>query len=134
MIHAARAASTYRQNDITTRSPLELVVLLYDGLLSSLSACRAASDAGDMRGRAEGIAKALAIVAELQNTLDMDSGGEVAVELDRLYAYVLSRLTDANVHRSVEPIDEVHRLFSPLRDAWAQIASQPAAGSAKERS
>ena len=67
----------------------------------------------------------MAIIAELQNTLDLERGGAIAAELDGIYTYMLSRLLDAIVQQDAQPIDEVRRMLETLRDAWQQIAAQP---------
>jgi flagellar protein FliS len=118
-----RGAEAYRRTEALSRSPLELVVMLYDGALRFTAQAREAAARGDIRGRADGVSRTLAIVAELQNTLKVDEGGDVARELDRLYTYVTERLLDATRHKDVNALDEVHKLLSTLRDAWSQIAA-----------
>jgi flagellar protein FliS len=65
----------------------------------------------------------MAIIAELQGSLDLDQGGEVARELDRLYVWMTDRLTDATVRQDARPIDEVIHILNMLADAWRTIAS-----------
>jgi flagellar protein FliS len=122
----ARGAEAYYQTHVQSRSPLELVVMLYDGALRFCDQAATAMDAGDMTSKAVAMSRAFAILAELQNTLNVTEGGDVARQLDALYAHMHDRLIDANVQRSSVPIRDVMRLLTPLRDAWAQIAT-PAA-------
>ena len=134
MIAASRAAQTYRRIESESRSPLELVVMLYDGALRFLDAARAAHARRDLRARSTAISKTLAIISELQNTLDMEQGGAVAEELDRLYTYINSRLIDVTLKQDIAACDEVHKLLSTVRDAWSQASSQqPAADLALSR-
>jgi flagellar protein FliS len=100
---------------------MELVIMLYDGAIRFLGDAREASGRNDRRGRATGISKALAIIAELQSTLNMDAGAEVARELDRLYTYASERLIDANVKRDDAAIDEVRKLLGTVRAGWADV-------------
>jgi flagellar secretion chaperone FliS len=123
----ARAAQAYQQTQVSSQSPLELVVLLYDGALRFLQMASDGTRRNDMIAKHAGMSRSMAIIAELQNTLNMQDGGDVAKSLDSLYSYVTARLVDANLRRDPEPIDEVIRLLRPLREAWAQIAA-PAAG------
>ncbi|HVU23671.1 MAG TPA: flagellar export chaperone FliS [Opitutus sp.] len=123
---AADYARTYRANAILTASPAQLVLLLYDGVLKSLMLAREAFDrpADDVR-RLELInthlLKAQSIIAELQAGLNLDAGGEFARTMQRLYDYHHRRLFEANLRKQVEPIVEVERLFTELRDAWAEM-------------
>ena len=122
----ARGAEAYYQTHVQSRSPLELVVMLYDGALRFCDQAATAMDAGDMTTKAVAMSRAFAILAELQNTLNVREGGEVALQLDALYAHMNDRLVDANIQRSSAPIRDVMRLLTPLRDAWAQVATSAA--------
>jgi flagellar secretion chaperone FliS len=120
---AARGLATYRQTEVVSRTPLELVTMLYDGALRFLAGARDAIERHDISARREALNRALAIIAELQSTLNMERGGEVAAELDRLYEYANLRLLDAAMRNDVGPVDEVRRIFEILRDGWATVAS-----------
>jgi flagellar protein FliS len=122
----ARGAEAYYQTHVQSRSPLELVVMLYDGALRFCDQAATAMDAGDMAAKATAMSKAQAILSELQNTLNVKDGGDVARQLDALYGHMQDRLVDANIQRSSAPIRDVIRLLTPLRDAWSQVAT-PAA-------
>ena len=76
------ARSRISQTSVQSSSPLELVVLLYDGALRHLVAAREAIDRQDLITRREALSKALAIVTELQSTLNLEEGGAVAQQLD----------------------------------------------------
>lgn len=125
---AVRGLASYRQTEVQSRTPLELVTMLYDGALRFLAVARDAIERRDIPARRDALNRALAIVSELQNTLNMELGGEIAVELDRLYEYSNLRLLDAAIKNDVAPIDEVRRIFEVLRDGWATAARQTAAG------
>lgn len=120
--YPARAAQTYLQTHVQSRSPLELVVMLYDGLLRFLGDAGSAIESGNVAGRRDAISRALAVLSELQSTLNMEQGGEVAASLDALYTYLNGRLLDASLNNDRAPIDESARLLRTLRDAWAEIA------------
>ena len=95
--------------------------MLYDGAIRFVGEARDAADHNDIARRTRAVSRALAIVTELQNTLQIDDGGEVARELDRLYSYMTVRLLDSNVKRDRKALDEVHRLLSTVREGWAQV-------------
>jgi len=128
MLHAGRAAQHYMQTQVRSSSPLELVVMLYDGILRNTAAAIDAMARKDIRARRDAISKSLAIISELQSTLNMDQGGDVAVQLDRLYTWMTQSLIDATVKQDPKPIHDVRRIVESLRDAWQQIAApKPAA-------
>jgi flagellar protein FliS len=87
----------------------------------------------DIPARKAALSKAMAIVNELQTALDMERGGDIALELDRLYTWITSRLLDAILHQDAKPINEARRVLQTLRDAWHTIATTPAAPSTPAR-
>ena len=121
----ARGAQAYYQTQIQSRSPLELVVMLYDGALRFLQQTVDAMERGDLVAKRDSLSRAMAIVTELHGMLDLEQGGEVAASLDSLYTYMIERITTANQQRDPAPVAEVMRLMTGLRDAWSQIAQAP---------
>lgn len=123
---AARAVQGYRRTQSHTSSPLELVVMLYDGAIRFLGDAEAALVRHDRAASANAISRTMAIVIELQCTLDLDRGGSVASELDRLYDYVRDRLLDASRDQDAGAVGDAQRVLRHLADAWRQIAGAPA--------
>jgi flagellar protein FliS len=107
---------------VETRSPLELVVMLYDGALRYLGEAKTAVIRKDVATRAAAVSRALAILTELQGTLNVKEGGDIAERLDSLYAYAIGRLLDVTTKQDATAIDDVVKVLVPLRESWAQIA------------
>jgi flagellar protein FliS len=120
-----RGAESYLRTKVDSSTPVELIVLLYDGALRFTQEARDAVVRGDIPARAAAVSRALAIVAELQGTLDFERGGALATSLEELYVFVQKRLVDGSAKQQVGPLDEVIRVLTPLRDGWATLASQP---------
>ncbi len=121
---STKGAQAYLQTQVQSRTPVELVVMLYDGALKFLGRARDAMAAGDMRVKRDALSRGLAIVQELQNMLDMEAGGEIAARLDGLYTYIQGRCYDANAQRDPAGLHEAIGLLTTLRDAWGTIATQ----------
>jgi flagellar protein FliS len=121
----ARGAEQYRSTQVRSSTPLELIVLLYDGALRSMTLAHDAMQRKDIPARQAELNRAQAIVAELQNTLDLERGGAVAAELDRLYTWVLSQLTTAILEQDARHIEQARRVFETLADAWRTVAAAP---------
>jgi flagellar protein FliS len=124
----ARGAEAYRQTEARSRSPLELVVMLYDGALRFLGEAHDAAARQDARTRALKLSRVLAIVGELQSTLNVEKGGDVAVELDRLYTYIRGRILDVTMKNDLTGIDETQKLLTALRESWSKIAAGEGTG------
>jgi flagellar protein FliS len=131
MSFAGRGLDSYRQTQAQSRTPLELVVMLYDGALRFLAVARDAIERRDIPARREALSRAIAIVSELQSTLKIEEGGELAQSLDSLYGYANQKLLEAAAHNDVKAIDEVRRVFEILRDAWSNIATPATAAAAR---
>ncbi|HYR42277.1 MAG TPA: flagellar export chaperone FliS [Terriglobia bacterium] len=115
-------SALYKETAVNTASPTKLVVMLYEGAVRFLT--RAARDIRnqDLVGKAESISRALAIIQHLRLTLDKDKGQHIAQELDRLYAYVVSRVLDGSTKLDPGAIEEAIKVLSNLLPAWEEIA------------
>lgn len=126
---ASGYARTYRANAVLTASPGQLVLMLFDGALKAIALAREgfaipAEEPRRIQVINQHLLKAQAILTELQSGLNLESGGEFARTMHRLYDYHNRRLFEANLRKQVEPVLEVERLVRELRDAWAQMLSQ----------
>lgn len=99
--------------------------MLYDGALRFLAVGRDAVERKDIRARSVAFSRLLAIISELQSTLNIESGGPVAASLDELYHFIIRRVMDSAMENSAAPLDEVRRVLETLRDGWHQISLQP---------
>lgn len=96
--------------------------MLYDGALRFLDEARAAMIRKDVIARANAVSRTLAILTELQGTLNIQDGGPIAERLDGLYVYAISRLLDVTAKQDITAIDDVVKVLKPLRESWAQLA------------
>lgn len=117
---ALKQNAYYRENQVTTASRGQLLLMVYDGLLRFLAEAKQAMSEQKYEQQNTNIAKAQNLLLELLCTLDHDIQPELANNLDRLYRYMYDRLTWANVHDEEQTITEVARLISELRSAWAE--------------
>lgn len=122
---ANRMLSTYRQTEVQSRTPLELVVMLYDGGLAFVHQARAAVERHDIPARREASTKALAIISQLQSTLNMEAGGDVARQLDELYTWITGRILKATADNDAAPLEEAARVLAMLRESWVAVANGP---------
>ena len=121
-------ANAYRQVGVETgvsgASPHRLVQMLFDGFIDALAQARGAMRAGQIEQKGRAIGRALRIVDEgLKASLNIEAGGELAADLNDLYAYTSVRLMKANRHNDEQALEECRRLIEPLREAWARIGN-----------
>jgi len=110
--------AAYRENSITTQSRGRLIVLLYEGAIRFLKQASAALKDKDYAEKGNYINKAIAVIQELNISLDMEGGGEIAMNLRRLYLFMVRYLTEANMNRDPGRIQDVIRLLEDLNEGW----------------
>jgi len=114
-------SSVYNETSINTASPTKLVVLLYQGAVRFLREAVTDIQRQDYVHKRQSIARAESIIHYLQVTLDTEKGGEIARELNRLYAYMKLRIYDGSARLDSKPIEEVIELLETLLSGWEQI-------------
>ena len=116
---------SYRKVATQTASPAHLVLMLYDGAIGFLERALAGFDGADPGQRNEtvnnNILRAQAIIHEMNATLNMEAGGEIAVNFRRLYNYFHLRLRQANLKKQKEPVQEILLRLRDLCDSWAEM-------------
>ena len=112
--------NVYKQNQITTASPGQVLVALYDGAIRYSLVAREAILSKNLAVKGENIGRAMSIVGELKSTLEHSRAPELCSNLERLYNYFIDRLHEAGVKLQVEPLDEVVKHLQDLRNTWAQ--------------
>jgi flagellar protein FliS len=107
-----------------TASPVQLVVMLYDGANRFLRQALILHEQGQPIQASTSVGRAQAIVEELLATLDTERGGEIASRLQGIYVYCLSQLADARMRQTTAELTEVSRLLAELRESWNTLAQQ----------
>ena len=120
-----RAANAYRNVEVSSAVPyadsVQLIQMLFDGLIASLSDAEGHFERNDIKGKNESIGKANKIIIGLQSALDFEKGKELAQNLSELYDYCIRRLLKANIRNDVEGIVEVKGLMKEISDAWTLV-------------
>lgn len=130
---------SYRHVATRTASPGQLVLMLYDGAIRFLENARtgfALDDPGEFNATINNnILRAQDIIRELDLSLNLTEGGELALQLRRLYDYFDFRLQESNLKKEAAGISDVLKQLSVLRDAWAtMLQKQGLSGSTDEPS
>ena len=129
----AAQANRYREAELTSATPGQLVVMLFDKLALTLRRARAAMEQKDIEQRTASICKASDMITELKLSLDHAAGGDIARQLDGLYGFMLRELFEANRRQDVAKLDVVLKMASELREAFHGANTQLAAQAAEAR-
>ncbi|MDN3649354.1 flagellar export chaperone FliS [Reinekea marina] len=115
------------QTSIVDADPHRLVQLLFEGALARISAAKGHIARKEYDKKSNQINSAINIIGGLQESLNLDAG-ELALNLERLYDYMIRRLFEANVRNSVEMLEEVNNLLTQIKTAWDEIREQALQG------
>jgi len=110
----------YQQNQISTASPEQILLMLYDGAIRFTRRAISGVEENKPELRRSGVSKTLAIISEFSNSLNHEIGGEIAEDLDALYDFMIRELTNANLHSDIGKLKVVEKLLMDLRQTWGE--------------
>ncbi len=121
--HAAmnKYAQVGNQSTAAFANPHRLIQMLMEGALEKISKAKGFLKNGDIAKKGEHISWAISIIEGLRVSLDHSQGGEISQNLESLYVYMNSRLTQANLNNSLEMLDEVSELLLDIKSGWDAI-------------
>ena len=122
---------SYKTISLETAPPGRLVLMLFDGAIKFLEKAKLGFDIEDPVEMTEtvhnNITRAQDIINELNGTLNMDQGGEIAVVLRDLYVYMENKLFESNIRKEIEGVQEVIDRLSTLQEGWSEMLEQETA-------
>ncbi len=115
---------------VADASPTRLVQIMFEQILTHLATARGAMGRitdnrpiNEVVAKGNAIAKTLGLIGQLNGTLNMEGGGQVAQNLRALYEYMMNRLTLANATNDQSLVAEVAGLISKIKSGWDQIVT-----------
>jgi flagellar protein FliS len=123
----AYGSEIYRQTQVTTVDKGRLIIILYEGAIRFIREAIKAQEAGDIPTKASSINRALDIITELNQSLNMQEGGDIAVNLRRIYKFWNDHLLKAKVSRDGQGLTDVESMMVSLAQAWQVVCRDPEA-------
>jgi flagellar protein FliS len=131
-MNAHRGAAQYRavrsHGLVAAASPARLVQIMFEQILENLATAQGCMTRirnnmplTDVITKGKALGKAIRLIDQLNNTLDMERGQKIAENLRALYVYMLARLTMANVTNDAQITAEVSSLILKVKTGWDQI-------------
>jgi flagellar protein FliS len=115
---------------VADASPTRLVQIMFEQILAQLATARGAMGritdnrpVNEVVAKGNAISKTLGLIGQLNGTLNMEGGGQVAQNLRALYEYMMNRLTLANATNDQSVVAEVAGLISMIKSGWDQIVT-----------
>ena len=129
MMHSQIRASQYSavrsQGQVADASPTRLVQVMFEHILSNLTIAETCMQRiednlpwRDVVTKGKAIGKAVRLIGQLDATLNMEKGGQIAANLRNLYRYMLDRLTVANIGNDPQLVAEVIALVRKIKSGW----------------
>jgi flagellar protein FliS len=119
-----RNFGAYQRSEILTADPMKLVILCYNTAISNLKIAKERISEKQYEAKAIALNKTMDIISELMSSLNFNQGGEVARNLNALYAYMLQRIPYGDASQDISVFDEIISILEQLRDAWKAIEAQ----------
>jgi len=131
-MNAQRGAAQYRSvrshGLVADASPARLVQIMFEQILAQLATAQGCMERiennmplKDVVTKGKTLGKAIRLIDQLNNTLDMERGQKIAENLRALYVYMLARLTLANVSNDAKIVAEVMSLVQKIKSGWDRI-------------
>jgi flagellar secretion chaperone FliS len=126
---ANRTQLAYQEAAVRNASAVELIVMLYDILARDLHAAIEAMESGNIEGRTAKLKHGFLALQQLEGSLNLDEGGELASTMSRFYSMLRSQMMKAQIQQNPGVLRELIQLLFSVREAWMEVSGRPAAPS-----
>jgi flagellar secretion chaperone FliS len=113
--------NAYLRTMISTASPAELRLLLFDGAIRFAEQARAGLEQKNYEQLHNGVTRCQDIVMELINSLRPEHDTNLCDKLSALYVFIYTRLMNAASRREIEALDEALELLRYERETWVMV-------------
>ncbi|WP_278382876.1 flagellar export chaperone FliS [Pseudoalteromonas distincta] len=113
-----------KELSLSEANPHQVIQILMREFLTQVYQAKVFIQRSDIESRNNSIKKAIGIIGGLKGGLNLKQGGDIADNLNALYDYLVIRLSEANTQNSIDILDEIKELFSPIKEAWDGITEE----------
>jgi flagellar protein FliS len=117
------AANQYKQTSVQTANKGQVLIMLYEAAIKHVKLAQEGLEKKDMAAKGKAIGKAHDIVNELCATLNFEVGGQIALDLERLYNFIIEQLIKANVENNAACLQNVQKILENLLEGWRGAVS-----------
>lgn len=100
---------------------MRLVLCLYEQAIDDLRRAVMALEQGAIETRTREINHALLVIAQLERSLDMERGGQVATNLARFYGLLRLGLSQAQLKQSSSLLEQQISQLVIVHEAWLEV-------------
>jgi len=124
-----RTQLAYQEAAVRNASAVELVIMLYDILAHDLQSAIEAMKAGNIEARTAKLKHGFLALQQLEGTLRLEEGGDLAAKLSRFYSMMRAQMMTAQTQQDPGILRELIQLLFSVREAWVEVNDRQAAGS-----
>jgi flagellar secretion chaperone FliS len=114
----SNAYNKYKKTSVLSASREQILLMLYEAAIKFTKLAIQATEEKKIAERGHNIIRAFDIIVELQATLDHKVGGELAMQLEQLYVYMMEQYTKANLKGDPEPLRSNLKVLENLYEGW----------------
>jgi len=117
--------NSYQKVDTLGKSQLELIVKVYDGALAEFKKAKSALGNEKYNDGVKFLEKGQKFVTHLYTTLDMEKGGDISLQLSKLYVFILNQINIITATKDISQIDDIIHILENLREGWSSLEVEP---------
>ena len=114
----------YKTADTMAKSQIDLILQVYDGAIDHYRQGRDLFAKEEYRGGRMALEKAKKFIVHLYTTLDLERGGEVGKNLEKMYSFVIGPPDVVAATKDLSQIDDIIEILTNLRKGWVGIKSE----------
>ena len=118
------AYQKYKATSVQSASREKILLMLYEGAIKFTKLAIKAAEEKKIADRGMNIGRAFDIIMELNNTLDHKVGGDIAVQLEQLYMFMMEQYTKSNITGDAAPLQSNLKLLTNLYEGWVQAVEK----------
>ena len=112
---AYQQVNNYLSTHYEGMDPEQLILLLYNGALSRLRSTQEGIKENDVKKKGENLSKAIAIISELNASVDSKMDDESTRFLRGLYTAILTELPKISLNNDLKVLDRAEAYIEKLR-------------------
>ncbi len=121
--------STYQKvmtENLMNATPEKLMVMLYEGMITRIKQAQEQIKIGQKLRFKESLIKAMRIADALMENLNKEQGGETVENLEKLYAFMISEISQASLVKDPEAssLDPTLNILETLCTSWKKLAER----------
>ena len=123
MVFKEKVAKQYMEKELLSSSPEKIVLKLYNGAIGFIKSAIKNIEKDDIPAKAKLLDKAVNIIVYLRSCLDLEKGGSISDNLNKLYEFVLVELAEANLRNDSAKLEKALEILGNIRDGWEGICN-----------